>query len=88
MRLSLEYIRRRGIDMGLFLMILGIFLALNILPVIFGFAAMGDGDDFIDGFGAAWAVILFIIVAVGIIWFIVWLISTGWTMMQVPAEVY
>lgn len=74
--------------MGLFLMILGIFLALNILPVIFGFVGMDEGEDFLSGFLTAWVGEILIALAVGVMCLIIWLIATGWTMMQEPVEVY
>lgn len=74
--------------MGLFLMLLGIFLALNILPVVFGFAAMDEGEDFLTGFLTAWLGEILIGVAIGVVCLIIWLIATGWTMMQEPVEVY
>lgn len=74
--------------MGLFLLILGIFLALNIFPIIAGFLSMDNGEGFMVGFLAAWAVEFIIAVIIGLFTLIIWLISTGWTMMQEPAEVY
>lgn len=74
--------------MGLFLLILGIFLALNIFPVIFGLLAVEDGDYFLEGFVAAWTVEIILIGAIGFFWLVWWLISTGWTIMHEPTEVY
>ena len=69
-------------------MILGIFLAMNIFPVIYGFVTMEEGDDFLTGFLFAWGIELIIGGFVGVIILIVWLIATGWTMMQAPGEIY
>lgn len=77
-----------GVEMGLFLFILGIFLVLNIAPVIFGFIALDEGEYFLGGFLGAWVAEIVIAAIGGVVWLIIWLISTGWTMMQAPPEIY
>lgn len=68
--------------MGVFLFVLGIFLVLNVIPLIAGAVNFSYEGKFSDGFGIAWILEILFALGVGFIWIIVWLISTGWTMMQ------
>lgn len=71
--------------MGLFLLILGIVLALNIFPVIAGIAG-GGVDYFFDEFLMAWGIQLIVIVVIGFIFLTIWLIVTGIDIMSNPPE--
>lgn len=71
--------------MGVFLIILGILLALNVLPLIAGLFTLAD-DDFFMGFIGAWIVQGLIIGVILLILFIIWLISTGNEMLNAPPE--